>query len=133
MGTKMRLAIVGSRDYSDYVLFSERVNEYVAKNGMPEMIVSGGAVGVDTMAEKWADEHGIPTLVHLPKYDKSATDAENRQAPLRRNTLIINDATAVLAFVTAGSRGTWDSIRKAQAKKLPCTILLMSSSSSPQP
>ena len=46
----------------------------------------------------------------LPDYERYG-----RGAPLQRNTLIVQNANWVLAFVTASSRGTWDTIRKAEA------------------
>lgn len=33
----------------------------------------------------------------------------------QRNTLIVQNANCVLAFVSASSKGTWDTIRKAES------------------
>jgi hypothetical protein len=107
----MKLAIIGSRDFTDYALLKETL----AKVKSPiELIVSGGAKGADTLGENYAIEHGIPTKIHIPqwypdgKYDKSAG--------FKRNRLIINDADCVIAFWDGQSKGTKSSIDLAQSQ-----------------
>ena len=50
--------IVGSRGFSDYKYVKEKVDEYIKDNGItkPITIISGGARGVDTLAEKYAED-----------------------------------------------------------------------------
>ena len=60
---KMRLAIVGSREMKDSALFNKVINEFIAKNGAPIAIVSGGASGADSLAEKYACLNKIPTII----------------------------------------------------------------------
>lgn len=106
----MYLAIVGGRDFNDYSRFSKIVDDYIRLIGVqPSVIVSGGANGVDSMAERYAREHEIHTLIFKPEYEKY-----RRAAPLKRNTQIIETASHVLALPTKTSRGTYDSINKAK-------------------
>lgn len=52
----MKLAIVGSRHFNDKVAFEKVMTDHVAKHGLPELVVSGGA---DTLGEQWARKHKI--------------------------------------------------------------------------
>ena len=57
----MKLLIAGSRSISDFDL-----TEYIPDD--TELIISGGAKGVDTIAEKYADKHKISKLILYPNY-----------------------------------------------------------------
>lgn len=59
------LAIVGSRDVPDYQS-SSLVKQAILEH-KPKLVVSGGAVGVDTIAMVVARELGIPTMEFLPE------------------------------------------------------------------
>ena len=69
----MKLLIVGSRTITDFDLTGHIPSE-------TDLIISGGAKGIDTVAEKYADEHGIEKLIFYPKYR-----LYGRGAPLKRN------------------------------------------------
>jgi hypothetical protein len=83
-----------------------------------EVIVSGGARGVDTLAEGYARQHGLGTIIHYPDYKRYG-----RRAPVVRNTLIVNEADMLIAFWDGRSRGTNDTITKARRKGLPVAIV----------
>lgn len=107
----IKLGIVGGRDYKDYDNFEKIVDNYISEIGQPSEIVSGGATGVDMMAEKYADNNKIPTKIFYPQYDKYKY---GRDACLSRNTEIIEYSTHILALPTQKSTGTYDSITKAK-------------------
>ena len=108
----MRLGIVGSREFLDYSLLVETVDRFVEKTKIKvEKIVSGGAKGADSLATRYASEHGYPLAEFKPDYG-----LYGRGAPLKRNTTIVENSDIILAFVTVSSKGTWDTIRKAQAQ-----------------
>ena len=52
------IMIVGSRSFSDYNFVKEKVDDYIKSNNIvePITVISGGARGVDTLAEKYAEE-----------------------------------------------------------------------------
>ena len=104
----MKLAIVGSREFENYDLLCAEVAK-IQKTQKIDLIVSGGAKGADTLAKKFAALNNIPLMEFLPDYDRYG-----RGALLQRNTLIVENANMVLAFVTTSSKVTWDTIRKAQ-------------------
>jgi len=105
----IKLGIVGGRDYNDYENFKKLVDEYIDSIGQPSEIISGGALGVDTMAEKYANDHSIAMTIFKPDWNHYG-----KSAGIRRNTDIINQSTHILALPTKKSVGTHDSIRKAE-------------------
>ena len=65
----MMLAIVGSRtldgNANARIAIASVIEQY-----RPSVVVSGGAVGIDTMAEKMARALGVDTLIMLPTVQK---------------------------------------------------------------
>lgn len=119
---KIRLAIVGSRDFKDNALFNTHVKEFI--KSIPEdvvEIVSGGTEGTDTMAEELANIIGLSLKVFKPEYSKYGMTA-----PLVRNEHIVDNADYVLAFVKGESRGTHDTINKATKKGIPVKVINIS-------
>ncbi len=41
----MKLAIIGSRQFDDYVFFKEQIGIFLQTHGKPTLIISGGAKG----------------------------------------------------------------------------------------
>ena len=115
--SNMRLAIVGSREFTNYDLLCSEVAK-IQETQKIDLIVSGGATGADTLAKKYAAKNRSPLMEFLPDYSRSG-----RGAPLQRNSLIVKNADWVLAFVTATSKGSWDTIRKAERAKKKIIIV----------
>ena len=84
------------------------------------MVVSGGADGADSMAERWADENEIPKKVFEASWDLFGTDA----GPMR-NTAIVKNSTHMIAFWLPGSRGTENSMKKARDKQIPLEVVVV--------
>jgi hypothetical protein len=104
------LAIIGARTMDNQDLFDEKMAEWVDIYGQPDEIVSGGAVGADTMAEAYAQKNCIPITVYKPDYERYS----GKYAPIVRNTQIIEHSTHILAFPSRYGKGTQDSLRKAK-------------------
>lgn len=104
----MKLAIVGSREFENYDLLCAEV-EKIKQTQTVELIVSGGAKGADTLAKRYAALNHIPMMELKPDYKQFG-----HNAPAQRNALIVENADWVLAFAAPTSRGTWDTIRKAE-------------------
>ena len=112
----MKLLIVGSRGIEDFSL-----EEYIPKE--TEWIISGGAGGVDTLAEKYADEHRISKLILRPRYDRYG-----KAAPLKRNEEMVDLCDEALVIWDGASRGTKHTIDFAKAKNKPLRIVLVEKS-----
>lgn len=93
----MKLAIVGSRNWYS----PRRVREFVQALPLDTVIVSGGAVGVDSDAEQAARERGMTVEVYKPDWKK-----HDRAAGIIRNRQIVDAADKVVAFWDGESRGT---------------------------
>ena len=116
-GSQVVLAIVGSRTYSEYSNFCVHIERWIKTNHTIDVIVSGGAQGVDSLAKKYANDHNIPISIHYANWVKYGRSA----GPIR-NQLIVDDATHLVAFPDKRSVGTWDSVNKAKKKKIAVTI-----------
>jgi hypothetical protein len=106
----VKLAIVGSREYEDYLEFKTKVDEF-RQTHQVDMIISGGAKGVDTMAYRYAVENGITFVCHPPKPEDGFPAKF-----FKRNLRIVAQSEFMLAFPKGKSTGTRHSI--ALAKKL---------------
>ena len=58
----MKLAIIGSRSIEKLNL-----DEYIKEK--PDVVISGGAKGIDTIAWEWALANTIEIIVHRPNYN----------------------------------------------------------------
>lgn len=109
----MIIGVIGSRTFIDYDLMVDTL-----KHIKITKIVSGGAVGADSLAERYAKEHNIPTQIFLPDWEKNG-----KSAGFKRNTDIVNESDMIVAFWDGTSKGTLDSIKKAE--KLNKKILII--------
>ena len=108
----MKTAIIGSRNITNVDL-----SRFIP-SGTTE-IVSGGARGVDTVAKRYAVDHGLKLTEFLPDYERFG-----RGAPLKRNITIIENADIVLAFWDGKSRGTKFVIDNCYRRNIPIKIYL---------
>ena len=90
----MKLLVVGSRGIKEYDL-----EKHIPKE--TTLIITGGADGVDTLAEKYADRKGISKLVLRPQYSLF-----KRNAPLKRNEKMVELCDMALVIWDGTSRGT---------------------------
>ena len=104
----MKIAIIGSRSLTDYELFKAKCDT-ILSNSESITIISGGARGTDRLAEKYAAEKSIPILVY-----KANWDLHGKRAGMKRNVLMLNDCTHVIAFWDGNSPGTLHMISQAQ-------------------
>lgn len=98
----MRIIIAGSRRFNNYKLLSKTLNKYL---GDVTEIVCGGAVGADTLGEKWALEHNIPVRYFFPEWNRFG-----KSAGVIRNHQMGDYADFLVAFWDGQSRGTKDMI-----------------------
>jgi len=113
----MRIAIVGSRNFQDL----RQVVVYIYDNLVPgrDVVITGGAQGVDQTAAEAARLHGCAVVVHEPDYKRYG-----RGAPLIRNKLIVDDCEQLVAFWDGKSRGTMHTIRAMREAKRKFLIKL---------
>ncbi len=111
MDMTKRLAIIGSRNCPPIDIESNLPF-------VPDIIVSGGARGADTLAKEYAMKNNIPLVEYMPEYSKYG-----RKAPLLRNLQIVDNCDFLLAFWDGSSRGTKFTIDYAVKRRIPYRIV----------
>lgn len=103
----MKTIIAGSRSITKY----GEVCHAIACSGFSQKItevVSGGAMGVDTLGEQWARAYSIPVRVFKPDW------SIGKRAGMIRNEEMNQYAEALIAVWDGVSRGTCDMITRAR-------------------
>ena len=109
-----RIGVVGSRIFGNYQQLATRLTDMVVDG---DSIVSGGAVGADSMAQRFAKDAGMEITIFYPnkvRFGKGATFARNRQ--------IVEHSDVVIAFYAKGrfqQGGTSNTIYWAQQLGVP--------------
>lgn len=92
-GAYMKLLVAGSRSIKEYDL------EGLVLEGVT-LIITGGASGIDEIAEEYADKKRISKLVLRPRYD-----LYGKAAPLKRNEEMVEICDMALVIWDGKSRG----------------------------
>ena len=115
------IGVSGTRKWYDYKNFSEvmtmvflALQEAYMLDREEMAVVSGGATGVDEMAEAWAKEMNLPMFVIKPDWKRWGKAA----GPIR-NSKIVELADTLVAFSTPNTTGTMDTLKKARKKGIP--------------
>ena len=108
----IKILIAGSRSIEDFDL-----SPYVPPH--TTMIISGGAKGVDKLAEQYADKHRISKLVLQPWYE-----LYGKIAPIKRDELMVDLADEVLIVWDGVSRGAKYTAEYARKSGKRVTVLL---------
>lgn len=111
----MKLLIVGSRSIQSFDL-----SPYVTDN--TELIITGGAKGIDQIAEEYANQHRISKLILRPRYDLYA-----KAAPIKRNEKMVDLADEILVIWDGISKGTKHTISFAQRTNKRLTVVVIDS------
>ena len=107
----MKLLIVGSRSITDFDLSPYVLDEV-------DTVISGGATGVDTLAEQYADAHRLSKYIIRPQYRRYG-----RAAPIKRNEQMVDVSDAVLVIWDGQSKGTQHTIKYAEKANKPLTVV----------
>ncbi len=101
----MRVAIVGSRHFSDL----GRVTEYVKSLPARASIITGSASGVDATATKAAREKDVSVQVIPASFDELADPAR----AAARNQRLVDACDVLVAFWDGRSQGTRTTVERA--------------------
>ena len=109
----MKLLIAGSRGITSFDLF-----EYITED--VDTILTGGAKGIDTIAEEYADSHGIKKTIIKPQYDRYG-----KGAPMVRNKELVNLCDKALIIWDGVSKGTKFTADFAKKMNKEVTIIII--------
>lgn len=113
----MKVAVVGSRSVNHYDVVKAILNQYTFTQ-----IISGGAKGVDTLAEQYSSEYNlVKPMVILPNWNRY-----NRGAGAVRNREIVDHSDFVIAIWDGKSKGTLISINYAKKQNKSIYVWLIS-------
>ncbi|MBQ7387163.1 MAG: hypothetical protein IJW03_03240 [Clostridia bacterium] len=107
----MKLLIVGSRSITEFDL-----SPYISSD--VNTIISGGADGIDSLAEQYADSHRLSKYILRPHYN-----LYGRAAPLKRNEQMVDMADAVLIIWDGRSKGTQYTLKYTKKANKELTLV----------
>ena len=113
--TKPIVAIIGSRNITTLNL-----DLYIDPSHCGT-IITGGATGVDNIAENWAKNNKIECLIFKPNYQ-----VFGKRAPLIRDEDMANAADIVIAFWDGKSTGTLYTLQYCEKidRKYICHLII---------
>lgn len=129
---KVKLAVIGSRTFNDEARMFKILDALHKNVGC---IVSGGSIGADRLAERWADSRKVNKDIYpadwgnleafgaVIRKHKVTGKRYNILAGFDRNKHIINACDMVLAFWDDVSKGTKNSIDYAVELGKPVKVI----------
>lgn len=117
----MNIGIVGSRTFDDYGCLVYVVSRHISHD-VPSLkdeitIISGEAIGADSLAKRFAKKHSYNYLEFPADWDKYG-----KSAGYRRNIDIVNNSDIVIAFWDGESKGTKHTIDLANKVCKRCYV-----------
>jgi hypothetical protein len=111
----LRVVVTGSREWTD----QKTISRAIAEVGNIRLLVHGACRGADLICSHEALLRGIEVFSAPADWKRLGP-----KAGLIRNAQMLDqyEPNLVLAFPTQNSTGTWDLVRKAQAKGIPVRI-----------
>lgn len=121
---KIYLMIAGSRGYNNYKHFSEIVDHTI--NALYKdykiIIVSGGARGVDSMAERYAKEHNYEMKIFPANWDKYGKSAGYKRNVEMHDFIAQFDNRLCICFWDGKSKGTQHNFKLAKDRETELMI-----------
>ena len=113
----MKVAVIGSRSFDDYEKMTKILDEF----DITELVTSG-AKGADSLAQKYAENRGITCKLFLPLHQTDPSVKYHVKWFFVRNTELVNYAEHIVAFWNGLSKGTKFTIDYAKSQGKPVTI-----------
>lgn len=118
----MKLGVSGYRDFHDYEFVKRKLDEFLGPIGRPEVINVGDAKGVDSLVVQYCVERGIPFKIFVANWDSFG-----KGAGPKRNQKIIDESDSFIGFIHEKSKGTLDTLRRAEKKNIPTFAIMVGS------
>lgn len=108
----MRCIIAGPRDFTDYKTVCDCLDKIFSVN-KPDVVISGGATGVDFYGEMWARKNEIDIEIYAAKWTKFGNSAGPK-----RNDIMAQKATHCVVIWKGNSKGSKNMIETAKKYNL---------------
>lgn len=115
--------ISGGRKFASPVFVHNNLDRVAEERGLPELVVVGGAAGVDTVAQNWAQLNNIPVAIHKAEWEE-----HGRAAGHIRNSEMLeaHDIDLGLFFPSGLSKksspGTYDMLQKTRTAGIEAVV-----------
>ena len=116
----MWLIVTGSRNFTNQEFFNTEMKFY--KN--IDLLIHGGARGVDRLAANWAKANGIPTKVFKADWRKGLSAGPKRNAEIAEFASQYDDVMC-LALWDGLSKGTLSCINECNKKSISCYVVMI--------
>ena len=117
----IKLIIAGGRDFNDYDMVRDAMKLFDLVQIGRLTIVSGGARGADLLGERWAKINSVEIKRYIPAW--RVNGVYDNAAGYKRNALMADNATHLLAFWDGVSKGTGHMIDLARSKNLGVEVI----------
>ena len=128
-GKVINLVVCGNSKFYDYSWLEDELDEWVEQYAYPDMIIIGGASGVDYLAERWADNQNIPLAIYTEAWQSprpnSEQDSGRPEAVATLAKEMLEHATHMLAFPGKDSVWTKRMINMANEYGVPVKQVLL--------
>lgn len=125
-GKVINLAIVGSSQFYDFSFVEEHLDDWAERIGFPDLVILGGASGVDYLAERWADNNNVKIAVFHEAWQNPRPGLQDTGRGEAGNDLtrsIISSATHIIAFPSSTSKWTRVTIQLAERSGKNVTVI----------
>lgn len=113
---EVRLLVCGGRDYSDKARVYHALDKIMVRWQIV-VLMHGGAKGADALADQWADDRCIATMI-FPVNDGQWRLLGNKAGPLR-NARMLRDGRPTAVVALPGGRGTAGMCKLAEDAGVP--------------
>ena len=111
----MKVLVCGSRSFTDRKKIHARLSVFPSDT----LIINGGAIGADSLADTIARDLKMNTLIIRPMWDKYGKSA----GIIRNNQMLDMGPDLVIAFYDGVSRGTAYTINEARRRNIPVEVI----------
>lgn len=114
-----KIIVAGGRKFDDYAVVDQWLSHLLKEKSFEDVeIVSGGALGADSLGQRFAENNWIRVKIFRADWVKHGKSA----GPIR-NRAMAEYADALVAFWDGKSRGTADMIKVAKKKGLAVRVV----------
>lgn len=121
-GRVVNLVVVGSSTYYDFSVIEEALEDWCEQEAHPDLVITGGASGVDYLVERWADNTNTPHAAFTEKWGAprpGLEDSGRTEAPTSLTHELLDAATHIIAFPSSTSKWTRIVIEMAEEREIP--------------
>lgn len=116
----MKLLIAGSRGLTDFVEFDRLLEAaLIDMDVIPDMVISGGARGVDALGKAWAELWGLDYWEYKADWGRFG-----RAAGMYRNSEMVEACDCAFVWWDGESPGTLDTLDKLRRSGKPYRIAM---------